>query len=358
MMIPREEAHARHRGIKPVAESYPGARERRSKQRITATERWELISEDVYGRVQQRGFVGGDPAEDFAKAASEIDRKYATDVYGLLVLTDPEEMVGQFRNLFAGYGLGRHSLSWLLAMNRESLEALAELNSRLANGRAQRVSRGAPLLQKAVEQAMTKLLSFIVEKPLQGSGDPAAGPESEVVRNTLNRLRGLEKIVARLVENGIYKEPRPVTEISDAAEVHGAVIKAYANCSAGELAQAPVAALKGISPQKAKMLETGLAIHTIEELAGCRPVKLAMAVVAFANAGTGEEASGHYGEPSPSTRSFADIAAGPVQRLEGVSGEQANVLRDVLHIKTVTDLAENRYFLTAGAIVMLAELES
>ena len=67
------------------------------KKKISATERWVMISKNVYSRAQQRGFVGGDPFEDLSDAAREVDEEYATDVQGLLALTDPVELVEQFR---------------------------------------------------------------------------------------------------------------------------------------------------------------------------------------------------------------------------------------------------------------------
>ena len=126
-MIPREGAPTGQCAATSTTVASRRAQERRNKQRISATERWQLISERVNERVQQRGFVGGDALEDLADAARELDEKYATDIYGLLTLTEPQELIAQFRNLFAGYGLGEQSLARLLQMNHAALEALAEL---------------------------------------------------------------------------------------------------------------------------------------------------------------------------------------------------------------------------------------
>ena len=40
---------------------------------ITAQERWRMISENAYYRAERRGFVGGNPAEDWVAAKAEID---------------------------------------------------------------------------------------------------------------------------------------------------------------------------------------------------------------------------------------------------------------------------------------------
>lgn len=44
---------------------------------ITAEERWNMIAENAYYRAEQRGFVGGSPAEDWSAAEAEIDAQLA-----------------------------------------------------------------------------------------------------------------------------------------------------------------------------------------------------------------------------------------------------------------------------------------
>jgi len=40
---------------------------------ITAQERWRMISENAYYRAERRGFLAGNPAEDWVAAEAEID---------------------------------------------------------------------------------------------------------------------------------------------------------------------------------------------------------------------------------------------------------------------------------------------
>ncbi len=40
---------------------------------ITAQERWRIISENAYYRAERRGFLGGNPAEDWVAAEAETD---------------------------------------------------------------------------------------------------------------------------------------------------------------------------------------------------------------------------------------------------------------------------------------------
>lgn len=53
-------------------------------------------------------------------------------------------------------------------------------------------------------------------------------------------------------------------------------------------------------------------------------------------------------------KQFADIADAPVDALKGVSAADAEALKKALQIKTVRDLAENKFVLWAQAITALA----
>ncbi len=45
-----------------------------TKSTVTAEERQRMIAEAAYLRAERRGFVGGDPAEDWLSAEAEIDQ--------------------------------------------------------------------------------------------------------------------------------------------------------------------------------------------------------------------------------------------------------------------------------------------
>ncbi|MFZ0257252.1 MAG: DUF2934 domain-containing protein [Gammaproteobacteria bacterium] len=46
-------------------------------QHITPEERWNRIADAAYYRAEKRGFVSGDPAEDWLAAEAEIDAELA-----------------------------------------------------------------------------------------------------------------------------------------------------------------------------------------------------------------------------------------------------------------------------------------
>jgi len=56
-------------------------------------------------------------------------------------------------------------------------------------------------------------------------------------------------------------------------------------------------------------------------------------------------------------KSFTEILNAPVSALQGLSDGDANKLKDAFNIKTVNDLATNKFFLRAVAIAQLASSE-
>jgi hypothetical protein len=79
--------------------------------------------------------------------------------------------------------------------------------------------------------------------------------------------------------------PAPGPSPSPAPPLSGLVDKAYADKTAGELAAAPLTALKGISPGKAAALTEALGVDTIGELAGNRFVRAAQTITQDAASG-------------------------------------------------------------------------
>jgi hypothetical protein len=58
------------------------------------------------------------------------------------------------------------------------------------------------------------------------------------------------------------------------------------------------------------------------------------------------------------TKSLREIAKAPVSALEGVTENDAKVLKELFNVVTIADLANLKYVRWAQAIVALAELET
>jgi len=324
------------------------------KPKTSATERWVLISKNVYSRAQRRAFVGGDPFEDVAEAIKDIDDEYVTDLGGLLSLTDPAELVEQFRNLFAGFGLEKRSLDELLDMHRDALEKLAESNRALINGAAERTVSRVALLSKATEDAMDALRSMArTAARIKAHAFLPGQPTESAFRNVLSRLSALANSVGKFVENGRGPRNEATPGTQRRMEIHGGVVKAYDGMTPAELAQAPIAALKGISNATGERLTAAFGMASIRDMASSDLFQQAQGIVTLADAEqTG--APGGAGDTGPLT----ELAQGSVLELAGMTSRQAEVLRASFRIETVKDLAQNKFFRLARAIVVMADHDS
>ncbi len=61
----------------------------------------------------------------------------------------------------------------------------------------------------------------------------------------------------------------------------------------------------------------------------------------------------HLVDKAYESQDFGELANAPVDALEGVSAGDAELLLKAFNIKTIRDLATNKYFLRAQAIVAL-----
>ncbi|HEX8981562.1 MAG TPA: hypothetical protein VF792_02230 [Ktedonobacterales bacterium] len=61
----------------------------------------------------------------------------------------------------------------------------------------------------------------------------------------------------------------------------------------------------------------------------------------------------HLVDKAFESQDFHQLADAPVDALEGVSAGDADLLQKAFNIKTIRDLATNKYFLRAQAIVAL-----
>lgn len=336
----------------------PGARPERAKRKISAGERWVLISRRVYALAQKRGFVGGDLGEDLARAAREVDEEYETDVQGLLKLTDPKEMVEQFRELFVSYGLGQRAIDRLLEMNRDALEKLAITNQRLIDSRAKKSARQAPRLQDAAGEAIRALQAFSRGLTRSNGVNHQIDQPVETIKTLLAGLKALTnpkmEIAAAVTAKGAERTgPRA----AGAEFVRDTAVKAYHGVTPAELAEAPVSALRGLSREKGRELQAACNFRSIRDMATWRPVERAASLVVLADAGGETRGAAKSGKRKSRMEAVQAAADGPLHRLDGITRRQANVLRDALKIRTVRELADNRFFRIARAIVALADTE-
>lgn len=165
---------------------------------ISPAERWLLITEKAYCRVQKRGFVGGDPFVDWAEAEREVDAVFDTDDKQVFMRADAEKLSEQVKRIFGGYGLGHLSLETILQTHREGLERLTDYNRRLMESTSALASQQTVLFQDAVNEAMDTLQSFTQGKVDTDGFARQAELSTQAMENILSYFKDLTESVASI----------------------------------------------------------------------------------------------------------------------------------------------------------------
>lgn len=180
---------------KAVPASTPGLPLGESRKTISPGERWLLITERAYTRVQRRGFVGGDPFDDWREAEREVDARYRIDAGCVFERTDAEALAEQVRNIFGGFGLGHLGLDTILDKHRENLELLADHNRKLMDSTSELASRQTELFQDAVNEAMETMRSFSQGRVSPDAVARQAGLSVRAIENVLTYFKALTDTV-------------------------------------------------------------------------------------------------------------------------------------------------------------------
>ncbi len=165
------------------------------KQTISPVARWLRIRENAYARAQKRGFVGGNPFQDWLNAEEEIDARYVTDFRGVFSLSDPAEIANQIEGVLAGYGLGRLSVDTLLRNHHEGMEKLAAIDAALVDGSIELASEQTAMVQDTLSEAV-KTLESVAQGTLDTDGVAKQAELSiKAVENTLSLVKSLTEAV-------------------------------------------------------------------------------------------------------------------------------------------------------------------
>lgn len=165
------------------------------KQTISPVTRWLRIRENAYARAQKRGFVGGNPFQDWLDAEEEIDARYVTDFRGVFSLSDPTEVARQIKGVLAGYGLGHLSVDTLLSNHHEGMKKLAAIDAALVDGSLELASEQAALVRDALSEAV-KTVQSVAQGELNTDGVAKQVELSmKAVENTVSLVKSLTKAV-------------------------------------------------------------------------------------------------------------------------------------------------------------------
>lgn len=123
------------------------------------------------------------------------------------------------------------------------------------------------------------------------------------------------------------------------------VDKAFENKTLQEIRAAATSALQGVSEKGAEVLNQVLHAKTVQDLAENKHVKNAQAIVNGSIQNLKDAVDKAW-----ESKSLQEIANAGLEALQGISPDGAAKLREILHVKTVKDLAENKHVQNAQAI--------
>ncbi|MFC1802338.1 hypothetical protein ACFL0D_00030 [Thermoproteota archaeon] len=126
--------------------------------------------------------------------------------------------------------------------------------------------------------------------------------------------------------------------------------KKYEEMTILELIDAPVDAISGVSMGDAEKLEKAFNIKTVLDLASHKYIKYAQALTSFT------EVSEDLLDKEFEAKDILTLAEKPVHAIQGISKGDAELLMKAFNIKTIKDLATNKYVAVAEATVGLAAL--
>ncbi len=158
-----------------------------AKQHVSPLERWRMVGEAAYYRAQKRGFLEGNPIQDWLEAEKEIDARYTVDFSKMLTGLDPSELVDQLQKAFGGQFPGV-DLFPILDSQRKNVEALTEANQRVFQGGRDIMTRQVEMLREAMGEATT----VIKELPAAKSPKDAAAKQGKLVSRALEK--GLDNL--------------------------------------------------------------------------------------------------------------------------------------------------------------------
>jgi hypothetical protein len=126
--------------------------------------------------------------------------------------------------------------------------------------------------------------------------------------------------------------------------------KTYEDKSIEDLCKAPVSAITGISESDALVLKAAFRINTVEDLATNKYVRLAQGINSLS------ECSVKIPDQEFELKAYEKLAKRPASAISGISDEDAALLKRILGIDTIKELAENKYVLIAQTTVAMASM--
>nr|VFJ94006.1 MAG: phasin family protein [Candidatus Kentron sp. LFY]VFJ94822.1 MAG: phasin family protein [Candidatus Kentron sp. LFY]VFK19111.1 MAG: phasin family protein [Candidatus Kentron sp. LFY] len=167
------------------------------KKAVSPLERWAMTAEAAYYRAQKRGFIGGNPMDDWMEAEKEIDAAYIVDYGRIMTLLDPSEMMEQFGKVFNGaVGQPNLHLNEALEKQRDNVEALARANKRIFDDAREMMERQTQMFRNMMGQVISPM-----ERKVKSTSSRTTVQQAELihlgVEKSLDSMRETAESIAK-----------------------------------------------------------------------------------------------------------------------------------------------------------------
>jgi phasin family protein len=167
------------------------------KTAVSPLERWKMIAEAAYYRAEKRGFLGGNPMQDWTDAEQEIDAKYTIDYGRLLARLDPGAVVEQLKAALTGQQFSKIDVHAVIDTQLKNVEAVTAANQDVIDSAVALVNRQNEILDEAVGMVTSAAKDVAKTK----SPRDAVEKQSELIRvgmgKALEEMRATVETVTR-----------------------------------------------------------------------------------------------------------------------------------------------------------------
>lgn len=172
------------------------------KQTISPAERWLKIRERAYASAQMRGFMGGNPYEDWKSAEREIDSEYHTDFRGKASLADPAEVAEEVKSVLSDFGVGHMSVNALLRKHKEGMDKLAAFNRTVIDSTSELAQKQTAVAQDALSEAVKTLQSVAQGKMSTDGVAKQAQLSMKAMENAMTHIKALAEAMTGISPRG------------------------------------------------------------------------------------------------------------------------------------------------------------
>jgi hypothetical protein len=150
-----------------------------------------MITENAYFRAEKRGFIGGNPYEDWLEAERDIDAHYPMDFFNVFSIPKPSEVVEHLRMALGTLRFEAVDTGEVVEFHRRNIEAITAANQHLIGSASSLVEHQIGIFHRTMDCVGTSLKELAEAPSLKESAERRIELVQEAVRMALEHMRDL-----------------------------------------------------------------------------------------------------------------------------------------------------------------------